>query len=76
MCVKSVPFRIKVVFCQVWFTRGNDRGPTLPGKMRAHLENLEKSWNFETVNKKNHGKMIWNEKITGCVIEFLNSERK
>ena len=31
--------------------------PGKPGKMRVHLENLEKSWNFEKFNKY-HGKMI------------------
>ena len=44
------------------------RVPTLtgkPGKMRVHLENLEKSWNFAK-NNKNHGKITWNlEKYLG-----------
>ena len=36
-----------------------------PGKMRVHLENLEKSWNFAK-NNKNHGKITWNlEKYLG-----------
>ena len=36
-----------------------------PGKMRVHLENLEKSWNFAKKNK-NHGKITWNlEKYLG-----------
>ena len=45
-----------------------DRVPTFtgkPGKMRVHLENLEKSWNFAK-NNKNHGKITWNlEKYLG-----------
>ena len=39
--------------------------PGKPGKMRALLENLEKSWNFEKFNKY-HGKMIGNlQKLGG-----------
>ena len=44
------------------------RVPTFTGKpekMRVHLENLEKSWNFAK-NNKNHGKITWNlEKYLG-----------
>ena len=50
------------------FIQGNSRVPTFtgkPGKMRVHLENLEKSWNFAK-NNKNHGKITWNlEKYLG-----------
>ena len=39
--------------------------PGKPEKMRVHLENLEKSWNFAK-NNKNHGKITWNlEKYLG-----------
>ena len=54
--------------CLIEEERENDRVPTFtgkPGKMRVHLENLEKSWNFAK-NNKNHGKITWNlEKYLG-----------
>ena len=50
------------------YSRLISRVPTFtgkPGKMRVHLENLEKSWNFAK-NNKNHGKITWNlEKYLG-----------
>ena len=39
-----------------WKTWKNESTPGKPGKMRAHLVNLEISWNFEKCNKY-HGKM-------------------
>ena len=36
-----------------------------PGRMRVHLKNLKKLWNFAK-NNKNHGKITWNlEKYLG-----------
>ena len=59
---KSIKY-IKKIHVQDYET--NCRVPTFPGKpgkpwkMRVHLENLEKSWNF-VKNNKNHGKIMWN----------------
>ena len=70
LTVHTMCIRVKNIYISEYFNQQNVfktydttvRVPTFtgkPGKMRVHLENLEKSWNFAK-NNKNHGKITWN----------------